>query len=242
MRCIGDNGTRSSALGRRVGAASRVRDRDARRGQKEDHRSGREGLQCELVCPPDHVCSRSCRASATSGVREHIADGYMGLDIGPKSQTTFALKLPHRQDRAVERDGGLQVYVPRRHQSVARAAVHATQHNHATSIVGSGIPPRPELLASPTKFSYVSTGGGASLGCSRARRRSRPSRSARQRLTDRVPAPDACTRSPSPHTPRPDAGCTDRPALLLCRRVLPGLDNYGVADGRRPSGWSSHAR
>ncbi len=154
-----------AALGRRVGA-SRVETEMLGEAKKIIDQAAK--LKCELVLPADHVCSTQF-AEHSGDIKvfeEHIADGYMGLDIGPKSQTTFALKL--RTAKTVLWNGPMGVFEWPAFRvgtkSVAEAIVHATQHNHATSIVGGGdSAAAAELLGLADKFSHVSTGGGASL-------------------------------------------------------------------------------
>lgn len=154
-----------AALGRKVGS-SKVETEML--GQAKAIIDQAAKLKCELVLPSDHVCSNQF-AEHSGDIQvfaDHIKEGYMGLDIGPKSQTTFALKL--RTAKTIVWNGPMGVFEWAAFRvgtkSVAEAIVHATSHNHATSIVGGGdSAAAAELLGLADKFSHVSTGGGASL-------------------------------------------------------------------------------
>lgn len=125
-------------------------------------------LKCELVLPKDHVCS-DVFAESGGNVKtfdDTIADGFMGLDIGPKTQTDYALRL--RKAKTIVWNGPMGVFEWRLFEvgtlSVANAIVSATEKNGATSIVGGGdSAAAAEKFGLADKFSHVSTGGGASL-------------------------------------------------------------------------------
>lgn len=153
------------ALGKQVGA-SRVEEdmlKDAKRILDEAAR-----LKCDLMLPQDHVCST--QFAERSGDIETFADaikpGYMGLDIGPKTQTAFALRI--RKAKTIVWNGPMGVFewAPFRigTQQVASAIAHATRENGATSIVGGGdSAAAAEQFGMADQFTHVSTGGGASL-------------------------------------------------------------------------------
>ena len=153
------------ALGKQVGA-SRVEESmlpDAKRILNEAARR-----KCDLLLPQDHVCST--QFAEKSGDIETFTDaikpGYMGLDIGPKTQTAFALRI--RKAKTIVWNGPMGVFewAPFRvgTQQVASAMVHATRENGATSIVGGGdSAAAADQFGMADQFSHVSTGGGASL-------------------------------------------------------------------------------
>ncbi|MBX3407917.1 MAG: phosphoglycerate kinase [Phycisphaeraceae bacterium] len=153
------------ALGKQVGA-SRVEESmlpDAKRILDEAAR-----LKCDLLLPQDHVCSTQFaeKAGEIETFTDAIKPGYMGLDIGPKTQTAFALRI--RKARTIVWNGPMGVFewAPFRigTQQVASAMVHATRENGAISIVGGGdSAAAAELFGMADQFSHVSTGGGASL-------------------------------------------------------------------------------
>ncbi len=153
-----------AALGKKVGDSRVEQDRLADAKKIIDHAAR---SKCELLLPVDHVCSTDFREDAgdIEVFDEQIKDGFMGLDIGPKTQTKYALAL--RKAKTIVWNGPMGVFewVPfaTGTQQVAKAIVEATK-NGATSIVGGG-----DSAAAVEKFnlaggmSHVSTGGGASL-------------------------------------------------------------------------------
>lgn len=153
------------ALGRDVGDSRVEEDRldDAKRILEAAAIS-----KCDLHLPSDHVCADgfSERPSDVRVCGQAIPAGYMGLDIGPETQTQYALLL--RRAKTIVWNGPMGVFewAPFRvgTKSIADAMAHATEHNGATTIVGGG-----DSAAAAEKFgvadrvSHVSTGGGASL-------------------------------------------------------------------------------
>ena len=152
------------ALGKRVGDSRVEEDRipDAKKIIDAAARS-----KCDLLLPVDHVCST--QFSETSGdievFDEHVKDGFKGLDIGPKTQLLFALRLSKAKTIVWNGPMGVFEFAPfaTGTQQVARAIANATKGG-AVSIVGGG-----DSAAAVEKFglasamSHVSTGGGASL-------------------------------------------------------------------------------
>lgn len=126
-------------------------------------------VKCELVLPKDHVCGTVFEETGgdveTFTTDQGIKPGFMGLDIGPKTQVDFGLRL-HRA-RTIVWNGPMGVFewpafaVGTR--NVANAIADATRAG-ATSIVGGGdSAAAAEQFGMADKFSHVSTGGGASL-------------------------------------------------------------------------------
>lgn len=124
-------------------------------------------MKVEILYPTDHVCSTQFaeRTGDIEVFEDSIKDGYMGLDIGPKTQTKFAMTL--RKAKTIVWNGPMGVFewspFSQGTQQVAKAIAEATKGG-ATSIVGGG-----DSAAAVDKFnladqmSHVSTGGGASL-------------------------------------------------------------------------------
>ncbi len=154
-----------AALGRKVGSSRVESDRlaDARRAIDL---AGR--LKAELHLPTDHVCSTQF-SEMGEGVRtfaDNIPDGYMGLDIGMKTVSTFAGIL--RKAKTVVWNGPMGVFewplFKVGTEQVAKAIADATERNGATTIVGGGDSAAAvEAFGLASRFSHVSTGGGASL-------------------------------------------------------------------------------
>jgi phosphoglycerate kinase len=152
------------ALGKNVGNSKVETDRIADAKKIIDHAAK---LKCDFHLPVDHVCSTAFSEDAgdIEVFDEQIKDGFMGLDIGPKTQTKYALVL--RKAKTVVWNGPMGVFefkpfATGTHQ-VAKAIAEATKQG-ATTIVGGG-----DSAAAVDKFgmsaemSHVSTGGGASL-------------------------------------------------------------------------------
>jgi phosphoglycerate kinase len=152
------------ALGKKVGSSRVEEDRipDAKRALELAAR-----LKADLHLPQDHVCSTTF-AETGGGIEmfnEQIPDGYMGLDIGPKTQGDFVATIA--KAKTIVWNGPMGVFEWRFFdvgtRQVAQAVAEATR-NGAVSIVGGG-----DTAAAAEKFgvagdlSHVSTGGGASL-------------------------------------------------------------------------------
>jgi len=152
------------ALGRRVGG-SRVEE-DRLRVAKELIEEA-ANLRADLYLPLDHVCStRFAKIGGDVKVfDEQIEEGYIGLDIGPATQSKYTSII--REAKTIVWNGPMGVFewgpFAIGTQQVARAIAEATA-NGATSIVGGGdTAAAAEQFAVAEKVSHVSTGGGASL-------------------------------------------------------------------------------
>lgn len=152
------------ALGREVGSSKVEADKVAEAKKIIDEAAKRK---CDLLLPTDHVCST--QFSETAGdihvFDDAIKPGYMGLDIGPKTQTRYALALHKAKTIVWNGPMGVFEFAPfaTGTQQVAKAIAEATK-NGATSIVGGGdSAAAAEKFHVADKMSHVSTGGGASL-------------------------------------------------------------------------------
>ncbi|MEZ6244259.1 MAG: phosphoglycerate kinase [Phycisphaerales bacterium] len=153
-----------AALGKQMGASKVESDRlkDAKRMIEAAANSG-----VDLHLPIDHVCSTAFSEDAgdIEVFEDSIKPGYMGLDIGPKTQTTFGGVI--RKAKTIVWNGPMGVFewAPFRvgTKVVGKAIAEATT-NGATSIVGGGDSAAAvEEFGLASKMSHVSTGGGASL-------------------------------------------------------------------------------
>jgi phosphoglycerate kinase len=121
----------------------------------------------ELHLPVDHICSTEF-AEKSGDIEvfvDHIKDGYMGLDIGPKTQMNFDRVV--RKAKTIVWNGPMGVFewAPFRvgTKPIAKACADATAAG-AVSIVGGGdSAAAAEEFGVADKLSHVSTGGGASL-------------------------------------------------------------------------------
>ena len=118
----------------------------------------------DLVLPQDHVCGRefdeATEQRTTDGVE--IPDGWMGLDIGPRSIGSFCRRI--ESARTVIWNGPLGVFEWDRFSRGTMEIARACATTDALTIVGGG-----DSAAAAKKsgladrFDHVSTGGGASL-------------------------------------------------------------------------------
>ena len=124
-------------------------------------------LKCQLHLPVDHVCCT--KFDPNEGEMQVFGDtikpGFMGLDIGPKTQAAYGAAI--KSSKTIVWNGPMGVFEMKRFEagtrSVAESIVAATAAG-ATSIVGGGdSAAAAEQFGLASKFSHVSTGGGASL-------------------------------------------------------------------------------
>jgi len=121
----------------------------------------------KLFLPADSITSKAFANDAEQGVanKGEIPDGWMGLDIGPKSREIF--KEVILKSKTILWNGPMGVFemdsFDKGTMAVAAAVAEATR-NGAYSLIGGG-----DSAAAVNKFgytdqvSYVSTGGGALL-------------------------------------------------------------------------------
>lgn len=152
------------AMGRKVGSSRVEEDRLADAKRILDLAAVEP---CDLYLPEDHIAADSFSESPNDieVFEGDIADGYMGLDIGPKTQGKYASLI--EKAKTVVWNGPMGVFEWRPFRvgtsMVAQAMAEATAAG-ATTIVGGG-----DSAAAAAKFdvaervSHVSTGGGASL-------------------------------------------------------------------------------
>jgi phosphoglycerate kinase len=119
-----------------------------------------------FLLPVDHVVADKIDASAktrTMSTSEPVPDGYMGLDIGPKTVEAFASEIKNAKTILWNGPMGVFEVAPFAHGTIKIAqAVAANQE--ATSIVGGGDSVAAVHAAGVAeKITHVSTGGGASL-------------------------------------------------------------------------------
>ncbi|OHD10555.1 MAG: phosphoglycerate kinase [Spirochaetes bacterium GWB1_48_6] len=121
----------------------------------------------EIVLPVDHVCADKFDAAAVpkSVDSADVPDGFMGLDVGPKTIEKYKLILSGA--KSIVWNGPVGVFefeaFSKGTEQVARLVAEATERG-AITVVGGG-----DSVAAVNKFqladkmSHVSTGGGASL-------------------------------------------------------------------------------
>lgn len=152
------------ALGKNVGK-SRVE--EDRLGDAKKTLELAAKLKCELHLPVDHICSTEFneKAGDIEVFDETIKSGYMGLDIGPKTQAKYGFLIS--EAKTVVWNGPMGVFEMKPFavgtKEIARAMVAATKTGTTTIVGGGDSAAAVEQMGLADGFSHVSTGGGASL-------------------------------------------------------------------------------
>lgn len=119
----------------------------------------------ELVLPVDVVVAPEFKADAPATVvaADAIPEDQMGLDIGPKSGELFAAKIA--ESKTVAWNGPMGVFEFPAFAGGTKAVAKALQDGTAFGIVGGGDSAAAvrQMGFDESKFSHISTGGGASL-------------------------------------------------------------------------------
>jgi phosphoglycerate kinase len=123
-----------------------------------------EGSDCELWLPSDLVLGDSFRADAERKVFDGVAvpDGWMGLDIGPRTASEYAGAIA--EAGTVFWNGPMGAFELEPFAAGTRAVAEAVAKTAATTVVGGG-----DSVAALAAFGltervdWLSTGGGASL-------------------------------------------------------------------------------
>ena len=135
---------------------------DLAKGLLEDARK----RNFKLLLPVDHVIAESPDSSATKTIAIDAApDGWMGLDIGPKTVELFSAEIA--KARTIVWNGPMGMFERPAFANgtlgIARAVAAATKAG-ATSIIGGGDSVAAvEHAGVADQISHISTGGGASL-------------------------------------------------------------------------------
>jgi phosphoglycerate kinase len=123
-----------------------------------------EGKGCRLLLPEDLVLGRECSADtetqALDGV--DVPDGWMGLDIGPRSAEFYAQEIAGAG--TVFWNGPMGAFELEPFAAGTRAVAEAVAATSGTTVVGGG--DSAAALAAfglDDKVDHLSTGGGASL-------------------------------------------------------------------------------
>ncbi len=120
----------------------------------------------ELVLPTDVVVAQEISADAKSrvvNIDQGIAEGWMGLDIGPESASTFSRLV--QTSRTVVWNGPMGVFEIPQFAAGTQAVAQALTRVYGTSVVGGGDSAAAIRLLGidESAISHISTGGGASL-------------------------------------------------------------------------------
>jgi phosphoglycerate kinase len=119
-----------------------------------------------IMLPVDHVCGRALAAGTeTTECVGAIPDGWMGLDIGPRSRAQFADALCSAGQ--VVWNGPMGAFETKPFDAgtlaVARAVAEATTHGAVTIAGGGDTAAALDAAGLAEALTHVSTGGGASL-------------------------------------------------------------------------------
>jgi phosphoglycerate kinase len=125
------------------------------------HKAETAGKRIHL--PQDHVVGREIKnETEIMTVSDHIPDGYMGLDIGPKTVQAFVKVI--EAAKTVIWNGPMGVFELPNFQNGTFAISRAMAASSAVTVVGGGdsvAAINQQKLAS--SITHISTGGGASL-------------------------------------------------------------------------------
>ena len=119
----------------------------------------------EIVLPVDVVVADNFAADANTEIVsvDNIPDGWMGLDIGPLSISSFESKISDA--KTIVWNGPMGVFEMPAFESGTKSLAIAVTKNSGMTVVGGGDSAAAiRLFGIPdSDFGYVSTGGGASL-------------------------------------------------------------------------------
>ncbi|MBL8694765.1 MAG: phosphoglycerate kinase [Planctomycetes bacterium] len=117
----------------------------------------------ELLLPVDHVVTQTFDANAESRVVEgDIPEGWMGLDIGPKTVELFSGVIGGA--KRIVWNGPMGVFEFEKFAAGTRGVARAVAESGAFSFVGGGDSVAAiQKLGFGDRVSHLSTGGGASL-------------------------------------------------------------------------------
>lgn len=120
------------------------------------------GAGCELLLPVDHVVVEQLAPDAPSRVVDVVPDGWMGVDVGPRTAERYARAAA--EAATIFWNGPMGVFEMDAFARGTEAVAEAVAASQATSVVGGG-----DSLAAVNKLgvgeriSHLSTGGGAAL-------------------------------------------------------------------------------
>jgi phosphoglycerate kinase len=122
----------------------------------------------QVLLPVDHVCHTVCEASDSPLITEtaHIPNGYMGLDIGPRTIELYRKSIS--QSRAVVWNGPMGVFELPTYAtgsfSIAKEIGDRTQEVGLISIIGGGSSTdAARMCGHASRVCHVSSGGAVSL-------------------------------------------------------------------------------
>jgi phosphoglycerate kinase len=116
----------------------------------------------KVTLPVDSLCAKSDDLSQTQVFEGAIADGYEGVDIGPKTLKAYSEKIATAQ--TVIWNGPVGWFEQPAFSVGTRGIAEAMANSQAVTVVGGGETAEAvEQFGFDTKMTHVSTGGGAFL-------------------------------------------------------------------------------
>ena len=118
----------------------------------------------QLLLPVDNVIADKFSADAAPVVTEdaNIPEGYMGLDIGPKTADLYADAI--KGAKTVIWNGPMGVFEFENFAKGTIKVAEAMAESDATTVIGGGDSAAAvNILGFGDKMTHISTGGGASL-------------------------------------------------------------------------------
>jgi glyceraldehyde 3-phosphate dehydrogenase len=119
----------------------------------------------KIILPIDHVVVQKVEAGAPSKVVETLEDGWMGVDIGPKTRELYAQILGAA--KTVIWNGPMGIFEMKGFEAgtlqVAKSIAEATSKGAVTIVGGGDSAAAIRQFGFDSKVTHVSTGGGASL-------------------------------------------------------------------------------
>jgi phosphoglycerate kinase len=133
-------------------------------GKMAEELRGQSPLDFEVVLPNDVVAAASFDADAESRIcpYDELPDGWLGLDIGPKTRARFAGEVARAS--TIFWNGPMGVFEWPRFAEGTKAVAEAVARADAFSVVGGADSIRAlNELGLTDEVSWASTGGGAAL-------------------------------------------------------------------------------
>jgi phosphoglycerate kinase len=121
-------------------------------------------IDVQVKLPTDVVAAAAFEPDAEAKVvpTEAVPEGWLGLDIGPKTRESYAMRIA--MAKTVFWNGPMGVFEWPRFAEGTKAVAEAVAHADAHTVVGGGDSVRAiEELGLADEIDWVSTGGGAAL-------------------------------------------------------------------------------
>jgi phosphoglycerate kinase len=116
----------------------------------------------KILLPVDHVVAAELKEGAANNAVKVIAEGLMGLDIGPRTIELFSAEIA--KAKTIIWNGPMGVFEKPPFDTGTVALAKAVAESGAISVVGGGDSEKAIKSAGVAdKISHISTGGGASL-------------------------------------------------------------------------------